>query len=292
MISSRLSCTGNCLLQSYRKYSRRLICTAARRAVNTEDVPTGAKAVKRRTKPSSTASRRLPATQGTDSEQEGPEAHSPEPLPSVLLGIDPDTSGAVAVLSCGQLDGTMRLSYASLDVHDMPTEQVQLGQGASQRMRRQADAQGITQLLQSVLAERQPHQVHACLEEPVCNAISGKFSWFNSGLAYGMWRGALAAHGISVSTVNANAWKSDLQLRKKGKTGSRELALQLFPDADAMLRRMKDHGRAEAMLIAAWRLGSAVVLLNGVSVANVIIRKSRLKQPPVLSESICPALAV
>ena len=41
---------------------------------------------------------------------------------------------------------------------------------------------------------------------------------------------------VVVQTVPARAWKHDMGLNKKGKDGSRQLALQLFPHAADMLR--------------------------------------------------------
>jgi crossover junction endodeoxyribonuclease RuvC len=45
-------------------------------------------------------------------------------------------------------------------------------------------------------------------------------------------------------------WKRALRLRGKDKEGARQYALQLFPHAHALLKRKKDHQRAEAALIA------------------------------------------
>ena len=52
-------------------------------------------------------------------------------------------------------------------------------------------------------------------------------------------------------------WKKDLGIygRRFTKEDSRSLALELFPELADELRRKKDHGRAESLLIAAWGLG-------------------------------------
>lgn len=34
------------------------------------------------------------------------------------------------------------------------------------------------------------------LEMPVLNPLNGKFSWYSSGYAYGVWRGVMASHGL------------------------------------------------------------------------------------------------
>ena len=57
-------------------------------------------------------------------------------------------------------------------------------------------------------------------------------------------------------------------LWRQGKEGSLALARQLFPQAEPLLRRKKDHGRAEAILIAAWALGVRARALAGPSASG------------------------
>jgi crossover junction endodeoxyribonuclease RuvC len=61
--------------------------------------------------------------------------------------------------------------------------------------------------------------------------------------------GLLAALQIAYTTVRPAIWKRALGLGKD-KEAARLRAMQLFPAAD--LRRKKDHGRAEALLLAWW----------------------------------------
>jgi len=60
--------------------------------------------------------------------------------------------------------------------------------------------------------------------------------------------------GIPVQTVPASTWKSDLCLTgpEMTKDDSRKLASTLFDSISSQLTRKKDHGRAEALLIAYW----------------------------------------
>jgi hypothetical protein len=53
-----------------------------------------------------------------------------------------------------------------------------------------------------------------------------------------------------MTIVEPTAWKKFHQLRGGDKEASRQRALQLCPAAHALLARKKDHGRAEAALIA------------------------------------------
>ncbi|KAK9815926.1 hypothetical protein WJX72_012079 [[Myrmecia] bisecta] len=142
------------------------------------------------------------------------------------------------------------LEHSMVSVHDMPCEKRQVGK----RMRRQANLQEIVKLVSRVAAEENVC-LRAFVEEPQPNPMNGKLSWFGSGYSFGVWRGVLASHGVQIDTVSVLRWKADLALLRQGKEGSRSLALQLYPNATDMLKRKKDHGRAEALLIAAWGLG-------------------------------------
>ena len=157
-------------------------------------------------------------------------------------------------------------------------------------------------------------QVRAVLEEPVCNSLNGKHSWWSTGFAYGVWSGVMRALDIEIQadampqqkylsafhffarhhttrtilrlealrsvsssaevvslshdmmrlnepfrgstpaasfcrcvmtmghtrvtpqTISARRWKLDMGLNGKGKDGSRELAVQLFPQSADMLK--------------------------------------------------------
>ena len=80
---------------------------------------------------------------------------------------------------------------------------------------------------------------------------------FVQGYNFGLWRGVLASAGLEVRIVKPQAWKWALGLAHRGAKGdkdaSRAMAEAMFPElAPGTLRRKKDHGRAEALLIAAY----------------------------------------
>lgn len=79
-------------------------------------------------------------------------------------------------------------------------------------------------------------EVRAILEHPMPNALNGKWSWFSAGYNSGIWKGVLMSHGIPFETVAAKVWKTDMQLIKAGKEGSRELAQQLLPQTNSQLK--------------------------------------------------------
>ncbi|XP_060197218.1 Holliday junction resolvase MOC1, chloroplastic-like isoform X2 [Lycium barbarum] len=84
-----------------------------------------------------------------------------------------------------------------------------------------------------------------------------KTGWWSGGFGYGLWIGLLVASGFSVIPVPSSAWKSEFQLTRErsNKDYSREAASSLFPSLSTLLKRKKDHGRAEALLIAAYGKG-------------------------------------
>lgn len=78
--------------------------------------------------------------------------------------------------------------------------------------------------------------------------------WWSGGFGYGLWIGILVASGFSVIPVPSAVWKNEFRLsgRSSTKDDSREAASMMFPSLSSQLKRKKDHGRAEALLIAAY----------------------------------------
>ncbi|RMZ52445.1 hypothetical protein APUTEX25_000024 [Auxenochlorella protothecoides] len=184
----------------------------------------------------------------------------------ILVGVDPDISGALAVLHWqNPAEGAFfPWQAARLEVHDMP---IVLWQLAS-RVKKQPCSVGLLRTLRPYadLARADGDVVvRAALEVTTPSHISGKHAWFNIGYSTGMLDGILTSLDIPCTRIHAAIWKRQLGLFKKGKPGSMALAHQLLPAAAPFLRRAwndrvvvkrkKDHGRAEALLIAAWSLG-------------------------------------
>jgi antirestriction protein ArdC len=78
----------------------------------------------------------------------------------------------------------------------------------------------------------------------------GASSGFKYGRATGAIEAVIACCGIPMTVVEPSLWKKHHRLRGDDKEGGRQLALMLFPAAHALLARKRDHGRAEAALIA------------------------------------------
>ena len=144
------------------------------------------------------------------------------------IGIDPGLSGAVAVLH----------STGLYTVYDTPVMTLQRKSG----IRHEYDMPSIVRLVGMYSQD-----AYAAIEEAQAMPGQGTRSMFTCGLGMGVWLGVLASLRIPYLRVRPATWKKALGVGKD-KEESRLRAGQCFPDAD--LRRKKDHGRAEALLIA------------------------------------------
>lgn len=162
-----------------------------------------------------------------------------------VVGIDPDVSGALAVLKPDSDGG----DYCA-QVFDTPHLKVMVGT----RARKRPNTRAIVQLLQSLNA---PHGTTAYLEQSTPFPKDGKQGWWSGGYGYGLWTGVLVASGFSVVPVPACVWKNHFELCGKlfNKDECRNKASLLFPTTNSLLKRKMDHGRAEALLIAAYGKG-------------------------------------
>lgn len=81
----------------------------------------------------------------------------------------------------------------------------------------------------------------------------GVTSSFNFGVGNGALLGIVGAFGLPVTLVRPQTWKKSLGLNADEKK-SLALARQLYPAASPYLKRVKDHNRGDALLIAHWGL--------------------------------------
>ena len=142
-------------------------------------------------------------------------------LMNVWVGIDPGASGAVAVL---YEDG-----YAIAE---------DFGDMSSQTLRHWNES----------------FNVHLCAIEQV-GAMPGQgvTSMFNFGANLGWWRGVLDTLRIPYVLVRPQRWGKDCCVppkKDKADKPSLEVARRMFPHVD--LSRKKDHGKADALLLAHW----------------------------------------
>lgn len=147
------------------------------------------------------------------------------------LGIDIGLNGAIALVEDGQL----------LEVHDMPTFSMERN-GNNKRM---VNAAELARLI------RQSAPGSAYLERLNAMPGQGVTSMFSMGQSLGVVLGILAALDIATTTIPPRTWQKALDV-PQGKDGSRYRAAQLFPAHAAQFARVKDDGRSDAVLIAAY----------------------------------------
>jgi Holliday junction resolvasome RuvABC endonuclease subunit len=148
-----------------------------------------------------------------------------------ILGIDPGMRGGLAIVEVNS-GAAARL----VDAIDIPVT----GVAAKERV-------DVLALRDWVLVHR-PN--YAVIERAQAMPKQGSSSGFKYGRAVGSLEAAITCCEIPLTIVEPTAWKKFHQLRGSDKEASRQRALQLFPAAHAIFQRRKDHGRAEAALIA------------------------------------------
>lgn len=161
----------------------------------------------------------------------------------LTIGIDPGLSGAIAAL----------FDDGHVVVHDMPT--MQTGEGA---VKNSIDGYALANLLRPWAEFTElGGQVAVFLERVTAMpSIPGKggarrplgaASSFSLGGSYWGAFCVCAALRLPIHLVDPRTWKAHFKLGKD-KDLARGLAIRYYPSAD--LSRKKDHGRAEALLIA------------------------------------------
>jgi hypothetical protein len=143
---------------------------------------------------------------------------------TILLGIDPGLSGALAWY--------WPATPALIRADDLP------------RVGKEIDGAQLAAWLREMRPE------HAFLEQVSSRPGQGVSSTFVFGAAYGSIKTALAVLGIPYTLVTPGKWKRDMRLSSDKEQG-RALAIRTWPEAECF-RRVKDHNRAEAALLALW----------------------------------------
>jgi crossover junction endodeoxyribonuclease RuvC len=152
---------------------------------------------------------------------------------SLFCGIDPGLTGAVALInSRGDL----------LSLYDTPTLLVK---GAKNRHIYVESA--MVAILE--VCKNTGTVLMTAIENVHAMPGQGVTSMFSMGTGFGLWLGMLSALRMPYTRIEPIAWKKKMGIvAKSDKNASIIRALQLYPEAD--LARKKDHGRADAILIA------------------------------------------
>jgi crossover junction endodeoxyribonuclease RuvC len=147
------------------------------------------------------------------------------------LGIDVGLNGAIALVVDGEL----------ISVVDMPT--VTLDRNG--KAKRQVSVPELVQIVKDF------DPTDAYTERVFAKTGQGVTSVFSFGRSLGVVEGVLGALKIKNSLVTPQTWQKRMAVTG-GKDGSRARAMDLFPEQAQMFKRVKDDGRADAALIAAF----------------------------------------
>lgn len=148
-----------------------------------------------------------------------------------IIGIDPGSvSGAFAVLDG---DGSI------IEVDDIPV------------VNRQVNASHFARALHEIV-NRDHTPVEVIIEDVWAMPRQGIASAFRFGVGVGLARGVILGMGFPLHAVTPTKWKKYFRLDNDGEK-SRDLAIRMWPQC-RKLSRKKDHGRAEALLLARYHL--------------------------------------
>ena len=149
----------------------------------------------------------------------------------IYIGIDPGLNGAVGVIMENE-------HY----VFDTPTMVV-----AGEKNKRRYNTAAMAGLLNIY----GPEESLVILESVHSMPKQGVASSFCFGQGLGMWQGIIAALGLPLEMPSPQRWKKEMLADQgKDKDASRFKAIALFPALAAQMSRVKDDGRAEAILMA------------------------------------------
>lgn len=162
----------------------------------------------------------------------------------IVVGIDSGATGGVAFLNGGKAA-----------VHDMPVRAVKVGE----KMRNKLDAYALAVLLrQNCPVDEKAvvylEQLHARAEQGASGKRNGMQSQGAMMEMFGGICAVLACLRMEVVPVYPQSWKRIYKL-DSDKNAARAVAQTVFPQLQADLKRVKDDGRAEALLIARYGQG-------------------------------------
>lgn len=152
----------------------------------------------------------------------------------LTFGIDPGLSGAVATLFDGEPGPIL----------DMPTRKI--GDW------NEVDADPLARFIREQRSHHPGAYVSACVEKVSARPGDGGTSAFRFGEGFGQIKATLRVLGIPYSLTVPAQWKRHMGLLKQEKDAGRQLAIVRFPSMAEVLKRKKDDGRADALLLALW----------------------------------------
>jgi crossover junction endodeoxyribonuclease RuvC len=157
-----------------------------------------------------------------------------------VCAVDPGITGAIAVWNT---------TNDELELFDMPIVTLK-------RDKRTA-SEVSAQLLSEMIAGRGIG--YGVVEKVAAMPGQGVSGMFSLGRSLGVVEGVLASYDIPTRLVPPQTWQKHFSLKgkKHDADGSRNLAMQRFPQHAAQFARKKDNGRADAALVALWYVETA-----------------------------------
>ena len=167
---------------------------------------------------------------------------------TIYIGIDPGATGAIALI-----DAKSR----SCEVVDMPlhpTAPPKKKPVGKKKKKPPALVDG--RKLAKILGKLDTANTLVIIEKVGAMPGQGVSSMFNFGNSAGVARGVCEAMGFEVVFVSPQVWKKSHGLIGTVKDASRVLAIKKHPALANELKRKRDGGRADALLIARWGAGT------------------------------------
>ena len=152
---------------------------------------------------------------------------------TLIIGIDLGLSGALACIDKNGL----------VDMQDMPV----MPRSVGGTVKLQVNAAGLRALLQGWVNGHDKNEFFVLMERVNAMPKQGSASTFSLGHTAGIVEGVICAYGLAHDVIPPQVWKKHFKLTKD-KDAARALAQRYYPAAS--LARIKDHNRAESLLIA------------------------------------------
>ena len=154
----------------------------------------------------------------------------------IVVGVDPGVTGAYAVHKRGAL----------IAVVDLPTHDGRIDGAA----------------LYSLLHWPEADDVVVYLENTQPMPKNGSIASFSLGLNTGIIIGVVQSLRHPLVRVRPAAWKRKMAVTKLDKNGLRGIARELYPEWADHFARVKDHNRAEAVLISRYGVANQLQEAN------------------------------
>lgn len=158
----------------------------------------------------------------------------------IIVGIDPGLSGAACAYNAN--------NYRVIDIIDLPVE----AWGTKRHIAILPFVKWVHSHGCEVAAIELVNAMPSIPDASGKRRGMGAASAFRFGMCYGEVRGALVGNGLKIVDVIPGQWKDQFELRGQPKDIAREIAAALHPEAAGWLKRKKDVGRGESILVARW----------------------------------------